>query len=477
MAGINLLNNLRKTNIFRIFKNFYFLIIGQVLSGLIFIVTSIYAARVLGPAEFGKLGFAESVLMFFLIFVNFGLDIIGMREIARNKELSNDYAERILSLKLIFSFFSFIALLIFTLYIKKPIDTKYTIILYGLSLFPLSLFLDWFYQGIEKMQYRSLALVIREILYATGIFLFVHNSTQLLPAAIIFLISRVGATIFLLVLFSRQVGRSKIKLHYDKFDQGLIKSALPVGLGVLFAWILLYLDIFLISFFRGDYEVGLYNVAFKPILYGMILCESYYTAAFPAISVAATNNEGLLKKLIGWSSKGMLLFWLPFAILASFFAEPIIGLVYGEKFIKAAVAFRLLPWWLVILSINTAYAKGLIGSNKEYQFSFIVFIRTVLIITFNIIFIPRFGFVGAAIAKVVSELAVLPVYHLAVNKIVKISLSGLLRPLICGVIMALFIWLTININILIMISGALIIYCLAIIIFEHDNLKNIFQLN
>ena len=143
MAGINLLNNLRKTNIFRIFKNFYFLIIGQVLSGLIFIVTSIYAARVLGPAEFGKLGFAESVLMFFLIFVNFGLDIIGMREIARNKELSNDYAERILSLKLIFSFFSFIALLIFTLYIKKPIDTKYTIILYGLSLFPLSLFLDW----------------------------------------------------------------------------------------------------------------------------------------------------------------------------------------------------------------------------------------------------------------------------------------------------------------------------------------------
>ncbi|MCK4533828.1 oligosaccharide flippase family protein, partial [bacterium] len=117
----------------RITVNFLFLSTANIISkGLVFI-TVIYLARILGPANFGKLIFAQAFIVYFMLVTNLGLSTLGIREIVRNKDKINDYINNIFALRLVLSGISFCLLLVFVSLIRKPVEIKYLIVVYGLS--------------------------------------------------------------------------------------------------------------------------------------------------------------------------------------------------------------------------------------------------------------------------------------------------------------------------------------------------------
>jgi len=455
----------------KISGNFISLVIGQVLSGILAFCGGIYLARVLGPILFGKVSFAESILMFFLIFADFGLNTVGIRSIAKEKKKVSEYVSRIVSFKLLLSLISVIALLVFVFFLNKPADTKYVIVLFCLSLFPLAFFFDWVYQGLEEMQYRSIALVIREGLYLLGLVFLVRNVSGFMLVGILFLASRLAASIFLFCLYLKQFGIFKFTWDFKK-EVGLLKSAAPLGLGLFCAWVFLYFDMFSISLFTGERGLGLYNAAYRPVLYGMLVCECFYMSIFPPMSLAAKTNKNLLKDLVTYSSQGMFLVWLPVAVFLSFSSSETISLIYGGKFSGAGLVFSILPWSLVILSINTSYAKCLIASGQEYKFSFIVLIRTVVMVVLTLVFIPLMGIVGAALAKVISEAIIFPLYRFMVKNLgLYISFKPLLRIIkYCTVFTLSFVVLK-QINCFFSLFVSSLIYLLLIYVFEKKNLR------
>ncbi len=103
----------------QIFKNFSYLAAAELISKGIAFFTTVYIARVLGPENFGKLGFAQAVLSYFILIVSLGFDVYGAREIARNKENTKKLLVNITVLKSILSACRFLLVALFFHCVKR----------------------------------------------------------------------------------------------------------------------------------------------------------------------------------------------------------------------------------------------------------------------------------------------------------------------------------------------------------------------
>ncbi len=70
-----------------ILKNFISLSGGELLSKGIAFITTIYLARVISPEGFGILGYTTAFVSYFLLFIDFGFDIISIKKIANDKSI------------------------------------------------------------------------------------------------------------------------------------------------------------------------------------------------------------------------------------------------------------------------------------------------------------------------------------------------------------------------------------------------------
>ncbi len=71
----------------RILNNILALGGAQLVTMVTGMITAIVVARALGPSVYGVLGFGVAVLSYLGLLVNMGMDVHGVREIARNRDL------------------------------------------------------------------------------------------------------------------------------------------------------------------------------------------------------------------------------------------------------------------------------------------------------------------------------------------------------------------------------------------------------
>lgn len=58
-----------------------------------------YLARILGPEDFGKMNFALAIVGYFAMLSQFGLNTVGVRQVARDRTTMRTYIKHIVSLK------------------------------------------------------------------------------------------------------------------------------------------------------------------------------------------------------------------------------------------------------------------------------------------------------------------------------------------------------------------------------------------
>ena len=112
-------------------KNTSVLALSQVITAILGFFLLIYTARYFGEVEFGKYRFAMSFSALFAIFANLGINNYIIREIARNKNLTNEYLTNVSVIKLLLSFLAF-GLIVLTINLMDyPEDTTYAVYLFG----------------------------------------------------------------------------------------------------------------------------------------------------------------------------------------------------------------------------------------------------------------------------------------------------------------------------------------------------------
>lgn len=345
-----MVNRLKETfiNYKVIIQNFSYLSILQIFSILLPLVTYPYLIRVLGAETYGVIIFAQAIVMYFSIVINFGFNISATKDVAENKRDNiklNEIVSSVFSIKIILWIISlavFIGLIIIIPSFKK--EWLLFVLAFGMTFNEL-LFPQWFFQGIEKMRYITIINILSKILFTVLIFIFIHTKEDYLLVPLFQgLGAFLGGILAIYVLVKKEnivlSFQNKSVLSYYFFE------SLPLFISSASIQIYVNANRVLIGVFLGMKEVAYYDLGEKVLRLIKIPVGMLGQAAFPSLA-----REKSIVKINKIMKFGVLL-TICLMLLVFVFSNFIVDVLGGENMQAAVPIMRILSLSALMVALS-----------------------------------------------------------------------------------------------------------------------------
>jgi O-antigen/teichoic acid export membrane protein len=461
----------------QISKNFFWLFCGEFFNGLFSFIIVVYLARVLGVENFGLLNFAQAILIYLLLFVDAGFSTYGTREVARSKEKASQLAINIIIIKIIMSITIYLLSIIVVSFLPIKLGLKFLFAATFLLVISKNTSPEWIFQGIERFEYSGLEKIATRAILVVFIFLLVKNANDLVRVPLLeFIVGGTIALIFIFQLFSRHIPLRLDEIKRSQWRQYFI-DALPLGVSYLLLQIYFCIDTVMLGLLNNLEGVGFYNAAYKIIYALLIFATVLGKSIFPTLSKLYHDDINKMKNLVSAIFNYSLFLAIPIAIGGMILSEQIITLVFGPTYYPAAWAFRLLIFKIITVYTSAPFSFSLLAAGRQKDYLSCMAVGSVLNVVANIFLIPHYGFVGAAIASIITEIVVwvLIFYYLSKNVFYVRIQNMFLKYLAVAAIMGAFIFYA-KTNIILSIIGAGVIYFSLNLLFGFVSLKELIEL-
>ncbi len=389
----------------RIARNTIFLSIADIANKVIMFVFYLFAARHLGVEEFGVLSFAIAFVTMWSVFADLGLGIVSSRELARDLVKGRGQVNSALAIKLVAT--GLVILLIILMVNLLGFEPRKVHLVYICTIFVLeAAFTTYFasvFQGLEKMHLTTLSRILQGVVLLTGVFVLIRTSARAEGYAWLYVIAGFVSVLFAGIAAYRAV-RPVPDFSFRRWH-GLLKESLPLGLAVIFVSFYYWNGTTLLSKWSGDRAVGAYSAAFRIVAGSIFLALSFSASVYPFFSRLYVSDQARLKEVLVRALRYMAIIALPLGVFGMILAQPIILLVYGQKYIVAITPLRLLVWWSVCACFSSLISNYLIAINRASAMTIQSALSLGINLLGNLLFIPRLGAVGAALSIVIAEFA------------------------------------------------------------------------
>ncbi len=451
-------------------KNVFFKGGGEIVIRLLSFAFIVMVARVLGDEDFGVLNFAMSFALLFVVVVDFGFNPLLVRDAAREPGRIANLFFNLFIVKLILGLLFLLAVTIgLQLLAPSPAMRRAG---YWLAAFVMlnsfTEFINAVFHAHQRMQYEAATLTLQKLgllvfgLLALSLGLGVFGVAAAYVAA-----GAVGLLVAVVVLW-----RGKFLLGEWKFNPAILKyafrQALPLTLTTLFINLYFRIDMTLLAKFRPAAEVGWYGAAHKCIEVLMVVPAVLVVASFPGFSKLYFEDREKLTRAARQVLRLLLLLGLPLAGGAALVGRPLMATVFGPDFAAAGPALGWLALALSFIFLNYALSYLLITGEKQVVNALVSGLAVIVSVSANLLLIPRYGYLGAAGAAVITELFLLAAYAWAVQRwLFRLSLwPALLRTGLAVSAMMLVVWPLRGQFPLISILAGMVVYALAAWLFK-----------
>ena len=455
----------------RIAKNTGVLLASQIASYIIGFFFIMYTARYLGAAGFGILSFALAFAGIFGVFSDLGLQQLTIREVARDKSLASKYLGNIAVMKIILVAITFGLIALTINLLGYPEQTIKVVYLVALSII-FGAFTSMFnsvFQAYEKMEYVSVGQILSSALMLSGALFAISQGFSVVGfASIYFLVSAV------VLGYSFVVCIWKFALPKLEIDRGFWKptigEALPFGLSGIFITIYYWIDSVMLSLMQGDEVVGWYNAAYRLVMVLLFIPSILNIAIFPAMSQFYVTSKDSLRFAYEKYFKYMAVAGVPIGVGTTLLADRIILLIFGAEYVHSIIALQILVWSSVFIFLSGAFGRLFESLNMQIMVTKVTGTCAALNVILNLLLIPRYSYVGASIATVMTEFAALILvfiwslrigYAIPNKKLLDVS-----KIAIASIIMGAFIIYFNNLNLLILVLLSALLYFIFLYIFK-----------
>ena len=191
--------------------------------------------------------------------------------------------------------------------------------------------------------------------------------------------------------------------------------AWPLTLASVAMWGLRVSDLFIISLFRPEREVGLYSVSYSISAKSIEILVSLSLLSMSPLIYGTWESEGreATEKTVTKFTRVYLILCLPAAVGLSVLAFPFVALLTAPDYhegsrIVGFVVFSSFVWGLsdyAMLGLAIKQRAGRLGAN--------VFIAACVHVGLQLLLVPRFGYVASAISTLVGYTVLLVLHILA----------------------------------------------------------------
>jgi len=367
-----------------------------------------YIVRVLGADVFGKVTYAQNIISYCTLIVNFGFDYSATREIAVNKENKVHITQifwTVIKQKTVLLLLSFVGLVIlyFTFY---KVSSDFTLYLFvflmnvGIVLFP-----TWFFQGMEEMGKMAIFNILIKGIGLILTVIFVKSITDYLIYPLLmsltYIVFGIGALVYVIKHFEILYIKTEKSIR-----KNILKKSFPIFLNSLFVSLYTTANITVLGLYHSNYDIGIYGGAQKIIMAILMLTSMPINIAiFPRISrefeYSKISGLKLLKKAIIVVALVSVILCLLIYFLSSTFVNVLLGTEFRES-INLLKLFSVLPFFVIIASLLTV--QGLYGMGLQRYAPFVGLFIGIFSVVLNIIYIPTYGTVAAALNWIVAQM-------------------------------------------------------------------------
>lgn len=375
---------------------------GDFVYHLINFAATTLVARSLGGESYGQFSFIYVYLSFFEAFVQFGMNSVLTRELAREREDAPRILGNALLLRAALVLGSVPVAMGLIRHLGYPLTVQQGVFLASFQLF---LTLRPVYESIFRARLLMIYPAALNALRALVNLAFIALVAFRRPAVPYFILAYLASG---LVGFAGLAFVSRKWMKVDFRPDGkillyLVRESTPLVLSAYLTLLYYRIDVMMLSFMRTFREVGYYSVATRLGESLNMISGALLVSFFPLFSRAFRENRSEFEAQVSQAFRWILLTGLPLVLGGVFVAKDLILLFFGPEYAPSGITFAILLGYTFFCFVGSLLANILIACGKQVADMWISAFLVLLNIGTNVLLIPHWSYNGAALATVLTE--------------------------------------------------------------------------
>jgi O-antigen/teichoic acid export membrane protein len=185
-------------------------------------------------------------------------------------------------------------------------------------------------------------------------------------------------------------------------------DAVPLLLNSLLMTVFFRFDAIILRSVAGDTVLGLYDAAYKVVSLTQIIPPYVVGALFPLLAHRAVHDRATLNPLVSRAIGVLQLVAWVGVVIVTIMADDMIWLLGGTAYLPgAATALRVLIWYLPLSYTTGVVQYALIAIARQKAITWAFLVGTVVNVGGNLLLIPQYGALAAAVMTITTEVALL----------------------------------------------------------------------
>ena len=392
--------------------------LSKALSTILALISIAFITRYLGKEGFGNYATVLAFLSFFAALADLGLYSISTREISKEGADEKRIMGNVFTMRIASGLAILVIAPIIVLFFPYPVEVKEGIVIAVLSfLFSSS------YQVLNGIFQKNLAMdkvAIAELagkIFQTGFIIFAVKTRLGFNWIIASLLFNMFLSFIVVYLWSRKYLRFRMEFDF-KYWKNFLRESLPLGIAAVITFAYFKMDTILLSVLKSSADVGIYNAAYKVLENITFFPAMIIGLIFPLMSKYIFTDREAFKAISNKTFKVFVVLAIPLVIGTLFLADGIIQIIGGGGFHEAAAVLRILVFALAFIFFGNFFNSVLVAANLQKKLMLMLGFAAILNIVLNLIFIPKFSYLGAAYVSMLTEFLVVAMgFYLSAKKI------------------------------------------------------------
>ncbi len=422
----------------RALRNTMLILVVRVISRIIALIAVIIIGNYLDPTRFGQMQTAVTYVGLVGTVTDLGFSALYVREGARHTDQLSRYWNNVASLKVLGAAVG-LPLIFAALYVAGVRSLLWPafaiLVLSGYQL----LLRNTLY-ALQRLTFEIIEIIPETLVVFALVVVGVHLNAD----TGFFLWAYAISYAFACVYFATVLAVMGVLRPGLQFEPGLLLSwvrvAVPLGITFIITTVYFKVDVPILQRFRPYQEVGYYTFAYKPFESLLFIPFALRSVIFPVLSVYHRRSPERVLPLAEKFFKALVILGWPISVGVFLLAPQFNSLLH--LYAGSEPALQILALAIVFMFADNTFAATLNAIDKQNVFALVAMVGLVINVGVNLVVIPRYGYLGASWAVVVTEAALVVVGWLVLRA--QLGTIPLLRTswkaVVAGLVMGVFIY-------------------------------------
>ena len=387
-------------------QNTTFLTVASVAQKIISFAYFLFIASIIDVGDTGQYFFAISFTTIFTVVADFGLGPVLTREAAKYPEKSEAYLATVFFTKCAFGLVAYGLVIFLANLLNYSAETRLLIYLSGITMLFDNLQGSFYsiFRARKNLIYESIGILGSQFLT-----LVIGTTALLLGFPLYWLIIAYTIPSFLNMVYAgiftwRVYGLPRRWV----FDPAVLKSflvlAVPFALAGIISRLYSYFDAILMSKLLSPEHLGWWSVPYKITFAFQFIPAALSASVYPAMSSLSITDTSKIGAMFEKSWRYLFIIVFPLALGLVVLAKPFIFAFRGDQYLPSVPVLQILALSLIFGYLSFISGALLNATNHQRTQTILLGVALLTSIALNLVFIPRWGIQGAAVAAVISNI-------------------------------------------------------------------------